>query len=176
MRASRRRPLSVLIVIGLTLAWAALAFAAGSAPIRAGTGHEVEISGFAYRPAELTITAGDSVTWTNVDAVEHTATATDGSWDTGTIAAGASATVTFSAPGTYEYLCTPHPQMTGRIVVAAAPAATPTPNTGGELPDVAMSGVSPTSLTLLGTALVGVALLAAGAQAVRRGFDERRED
>ena len=182
MRAARRRSLSVLVVIGLTLIWAALAFAAGMAPTRAGTGSQVEISGFAYSPAELTITAGDTVTWTNLDAVEHTATATDGSWDTGLLGQGATGSITFTTPGTYDYLCTPHPSMTGRIVVAAASqqSATPapTPSSGGALPDVAMSADtgSATVMTLLGTLLVGVALLLVALQAVVRGFGESGED
>ena len=182
MRAARRRSLSVLVVIGLTLIWAALAFAAGTSPTRAGAGGTVEISGFAYAPAELTITAGDTVTWTNLDAVEHTATAIDGSWDTGLLGEGDSASITFTTPGTYDYLCTPHPSMTGRIVVVAAaqPSTTPAPapSPGGALPDVAMSvGAGPsTAMTLLGTILVGVALLLVALQAVIRGFGESGED
>jgi plastocyanin len=182
MRAAPRRSLSVLVVIGLTLLWAALAFAAGASPARAGAGNVVEISGFAYSPAELTITVGDTVTWTNLDAVEHTATATDGSWDTGLLGEGESGSITFTAPGTFDYLCTPHPSMTGRIVVVAAagPSATPAPSSssGGALPDVAMStaGGSSTIMILLGTILVGVALLLVALQAVVRGFGEPGQD
>ncbi len=183
MRAARRRSLSVMVVLGLTLIWAALAFAAGATPTRAGAANQVEISGFAYAPAELTITAGDTVTWTNLDAVEHTATAIDGSWDTGLLAQADSASVTFTVPGTYDYLCTPHPSMTGRIIVVAAePAATPTsaptPTVGGPLPDVAISAGagSATVMVLIGTVLVGVALLLVALQAVVRGFGEPGED
>lgn len=181
MRAARRRSLSILLVVGLTLLWAALAFAAGTSPTRAGTDNLVEITDFAFSPAELTITVGDSVTWTNLDAVEHTATATDGSWDTGLLGQGESGSITFTAPGTYDYLCTPHPSMTGRIVVVAAsqPSATAAPApSGGDLPDVAMSAAAGSSMliTLLGTALVGVALLLAALQAVIRGFGETPED
>jgi amicyanin len=182
MRAAPRRSLSVLVVIGLTLLWAALAFAAGTSPARAGTDNLVEISGFAYSPAELTITVGDTVTWTNLDAVEHTATATDGSWDTGLLAEGDSGSITFTAPGTFDYLCTPHPSMTGRIVVEAAAGPSPTPaqapSSDGALPDVAMStsSASSTVMTLLGTILVGVALLLVALQAVVRGFGEPGED
>ncbi len=181
MRAARRRSLSVLVVIGLTLIWAALAFAAGATPTRAGANNQVEISSFAFAPAELTIVAGDTVTWTNLDAVEHTATATDGSWDTGLLGQADSASVTFTVPGTYDYLCTPHPSMTGRIVVVAAEPATtpaPAPSSGGPLPDVAISAGagSATVMVLIGTVLVGVALLLVALQAVARGFGEPGED
>lgn len=180
MRAARRRSLSILLVIGLTLIWAALAFAAGASPTRAGSDNAVQIVDFAFSPAELTITVGDSVTWTNLDAMEHTATATDGSWDTGLLGEGESGTILFTETGTYDYVCTPHPSMTGRIVVVAAaqPTATSAPASGGDLPDVAMSADagSSTLMTLLGTALVGVALLLVAVQAVVRGFGETPED
>ncbi len=124
-------------------------------PARAAT-HTVEIADFAFAPATLTITVGDTVTWTNQDAVAHTATSTTGVFDSGDLEQGESYSVTFTAPGTYDYLCTPHPSMTGRVVVVAAAAtlvpatpvpasatpvpasATPAPTSGAPLPDVAM--------------------------------------
>lgn len=77
----------------------------------------VSIEEFAFTPGTVTITAGDRVTWTNQDAVEHTATG-DG-WDTGLLAQGESGSIRFDTPGTYAYLCTPHPSMTGTVVVEA---------------------------------------------------------
>ena len=62
----------------------------------------------------------------------------DGSFDTGSIANGASDSVTFDTAGTFAYICSIHPQMTGSVVVEAAaatpaPTAAPTaaPTTGG---------------------------------------------
>lgn len=177
MHAARRRTLTVLIVIGLSVLWAAAAFAVGTVPARANSGHVVHIENFAYAPAELTIEVGDTVTWTNLDDQSHTATATDGSWDSATLEQGASASITFTAPGTYDYLCTPHPTMTGRIVVVAASSPAPTTGGGGSLPDVAISAGAGTSglLTLMGTVLLGIAGLAAGAAAVRGGRGEPGE-
>src|SRR3954471_10264766 len=83
----------------------------------------VTIAGFAFSPASLTITAGTTVTWTNQDSATHTATADDGSWDTGNIAQGASGSVTFNTPGTFTYHCSIHPNMTGTITVTAAAGA-----------------------------------------------------
>jgi amicyanin len=127
---------------------------------RAAT-HEVTIADFAFAPQELTITAGDTVTWTNTDPLIHTATSTGGAFDSGDIDTGESFSLTFTTPGTYDYLCTPHPIMTGRIVVlaAAGPAATPAPS--GGLPNVALdagSDFAPTRL-LGGVLLVAAALL-----------------
>jgi plastocyanin len=89
----------------------------------------VTIAGFAFDPGTVTIQAGDSVTWTNQDSVAHTATAGDGSFDTGSIANGASETVTFDTAGTFAYICSIHPQMAGSVVVEAA--ATTAPSSGG---------------------------------------------
>lgn len=51
MHAARRRTLTIVIVIGLSLLWAAAAFAVGSVPARAGSGHVLKIESFAYAPA-----------------------------------------------------------------------------------------------------------------------------
>ena len=75
------------------------------------------IEDFAFGPAELSVAAGTTVTFVNNDTAPHTATADDDSWDTGEIAPGASATVTFDEPGTYTYHCDFHPNMTATITV-----------------------------------------------------------
>lgn len=101
-------------------------FLVGGAVAVAAT-RAVAISGFAFSPATVTINVGDRVTWTNADAVAHTATATGGAFDTGDIGQGQSASVRFTKAGTYAYFCTPHPSMTGTIRVrAASGGGTPT--------------------------------------------------
>ena len=58
------------------------------------------------------------MTFTNVGDIPHTATAyQQGKWDTGLLEKGQSKTVTFSEPGNYYYICTPHPWMYGQVVV-----------------------------------------------------------
>ena len=89
----------------------------------------VRIQDFAFGPRTVTITAGDRVRWTNRDAVEHTATARNGSFDTGLLGQGESRSVRFMVAGTYRYVCTPHPTMTGTIVVRAASGGLQPPNT-----------------------------------------------
>jgi plastocyanin len=82
------------------------------------SGHvAVQISNFAFSPAQITVKAGTRVTWTNHDQTAHTATANNNSFDTGTIAPKASRTVDFKRPGTYKYHCAFHAFMTGTIVV-----------------------------------------------------------
>jgi quinohemoprotein ethanol dehydrogenase len=76
---------------------------------------------YAYWPARTRIKAGTTVTFTNVGDVPHTATAFDkgkvGNWDTGPLNKGEAKAITFSEPGTYFYICTPHPWMYGQVIV-----------------------------------------------------------
>ncbi|MAZ15989.1 MAG: copper-binding protein [Ahrensia sp.] len=77
--------------------------------------HAVTIKGFAFSPATLTVAAGDTVTFTNEDSAPHTATAGDGSFDTGRLNKGASATVTIAGAGNHAYKCNFHASMKGTI-------------------------------------------------------------
>ena len=93
----------------------------------AGSG-SVTIADFQFTPAQITINQGDTVTWTNNGPAAHSATVPDGSFDTGIFPAGQSRTHTFSDAGTFSYICTPHPNMHGTIVVQAS-------QSGGDTPD-----------------------------------------
>lgn len=79
--------------------------------------NEVTIQNFAFGPATVTVKVGDTVTWTNMDLTGHSATADDGSFDTGVLSQGKSGSVTFDTAGTFTYHCTPHPNMKGTVVV-----------------------------------------------------------
>jgi quinohemoprotein ethanol dehydrogenase len=73
---------------------------------------------YSYFPARTRVKAGTIITFTNVGDTPHTATAYQkGDWDTGALAKGESKTVTFSEPGTYYFICTPHPWMYGQVIV-----------------------------------------------------------
>lgn len=78
---------------------------------------EVNIEGFAFNPKEIEISVGDTITWTNLDSVRHTATSDNGVFDSGLLSNGESWSYTFSEAGTYDYHCTPHPSMKGTIIV-----------------------------------------------------------
>lgn len=142
------------LVVPALLAVGLLLVAGTSAVTAADRG--VRIVDFAFAPRTVTITVGDRVTWTNRDAVEHTATAVNGSFDTGLLADGESATFRFTSAGTYRYLCTPHPSMTGTVVVRAAGVPAPPPT--DTLDDVL--GATPGGLPLVAIGLVGLAVLA----------------
>lgn len=70
-----------------------------------------------FDPPQLTVVAGAEIAFTNDGQEVHTATADDGSFDTGTVNAGDSVSLTFDQVGTFAYHCSLHPWMTGEIVV-----------------------------------------------------------
>ncbi|HEU4882805.1 MAG TPA: cupredoxin family copper-binding protein [Longimicrobium sp.] len=71
----------------------------------------------AFTPARIEIEAGGTVEWTNNDPLAHSVTAADGSFDSGLIQPGGKWSRTFTAPGTYDFNCTPHPFMKGVVIV-----------------------------------------------------------
>ena len=80
-----------------------------------GTGTAVTISNFTFTPADVTVKAGESVTWTNNDSVAHTVTGA--AFDSGQMAPGATYTHKFDTAGSFDYKCSIHPNMTGKVTV-----------------------------------------------------------
>lgn len=76
------------------------------------------ISDFAFDPDPISITVGDTVTWTNEDGFAHTVTADDDSFDSGNLDSGATFEQTFDEAGEFAYHCNIHPQMTGTVSVS----------------------------------------------------------
>lgn len=83
------------------------------------TGNAVAIKNFAFSPATLKVKVGTTVTWTNQDTDAHTVTSagSGGPLHSATLATHATYSYTFTKPGTYAYLCTIHPFMTGTVEV-----------------------------------------------------------
>ncbi len=77
--------------------------------------HKVKIERGAYVPASLTVAAGDTITFTNLGPAPHTATAVNGSFDTGRMRKGESKRVTVSGSGSIAYFCEIHPVMKGSV-------------------------------------------------------------
>lgn len=109
MTLTRRRLATLAAALPLALL--------GARPAQAAS-HQVLIKGMKFDPRELTIAAGDSVTFLNEDNAPHTATARDGSFDTGRLSKGESVEASFAAAGTFDYFCAVHPMMKGTITVA----------------------------------------------------------
>lgn len=88
----------------------------GRAPT-APPGTSVRMAGARFDPATLTVAAGETVRWFNDDALPHTVTAADGSWDSGNLPPGASFERRFDSAASHTYVCRYHPAMVGTIVV-----------------------------------------------------------
>ena len=84
-----------------------------------GTGSSVSIAGFAFGPQAITVKAGGSVTWSNDDGSPHTVTFKDGSAGAKSLSPGEKFSRVFDRAGTYDYFCSFHPYMTGRVIVNA---------------------------------------------------------
>ena len=83
----------------------------------AARSEKVKIVEFAYQPDPVVVAAGGKVIWQNEDSAPHTATADDGSFDTGTLDKGKLKSETFKEAGTFPYFCEIHPTMHGTIEV-----------------------------------------------------------
>lgn len=79
--------------------------------------HEIAMRAFAFEPTVLEARAGDTIVWTNHDVVPHTATAGEGSIDSGIVVPGASWTFVVPEVEHLTYVCIFHPTMTGTISV-----------------------------------------------------------
>jgi LPXTG-motif cell wall-anchored protein len=80
----------------------------------------VTIVDFDFSPGTITVDVGDTVTWVNNGPTPHSATSSNGAFDTGIFPAGQSRSHTFNEAGTFSYICTPHPNMHGTVVVQGA--------------------------------------------------------
>ncbi|MCC7164088.1 MAG: ScyD/ScyE family protein [Anaerolineae bacterium] len=130
---------------------------------------DVKIQNFVYVPSPLTIPAGTTVKWTQMD-----------SWAPHTVSAGSAAkpdyksplnsgplTVqkintfefTFQAPGSFSYYCLFHPEMNGLVVVTAAQPTAPTPKTATPTPARTATAASPTASLLAGAQIVATELI-----------------
>lgn len=83
----------------------------------ASKSEKVEIVEFTYQPDPVVVAVGGKVIWQNQDTAPHTATADDGSFDTGTIEKGKIGSETFKEAGTFTYFCEIHPTMHGTVEV-----------------------------------------------------------
>ena len=171
MLALARRPvfraltwLSAGAIVAVLLAAGPL----GSSRVDAAETTTVDISGFAFQPGTVTIQVGDTVTWTNSDAVAHTATSVDDPelFD-GEMEPGESFSYTFTEAGTFDYTCEFHPTMEGTVVVQGAGASAG----ASQLPDGALSpgrGKGAPLALVLGLGLIALSLLAGSAVALPR--------
>ena len=89
----------------------------GAAPLHGRAAHTVIIEGMRFSPQIIAVRRGDRVTWINKDPFPHTVTATNGRFDSHTIAPDGSWTYVARKTGEYDYVCTLHVTMKGRLLV-----------------------------------------------------------
>lgn len=152
---------------------------------KASSSATVTISDFKFTPSTVTVNEGDTVTFSNDGPTVHTATADDGSFDTGSLRKGDSGSATFTSAGTVTFFCQPHPFMKGKVIVQAASAggssgsgssgtsgSGSTGDTGsgvaGDTSSGGGSGLPNTGSDALSIALLGLATLGLGLLMRRR--------
>lgn len=96
-----------------------LADAPASLPAPAQKQAKVSIDSFSFKPKELSVAVGATVTWVNHDDVPHTATSAGDAivFDSKALDTDDTFSFTFSKPGTYKYYCKVHSHMTGTVIV-----------------------------------------------------------
>jgi plastocyanin len=109
---------SLLGILGATAALFAAVPRAPSADAAHSAG--IQIDNFHYSPPTLVVAPGTTVTWTNDDDSPHSVREKDGKFKSAALDTDDKFSQTFTAPGEYEYFCSIHPYMTGKIVVKSA--------------------------------------------------------
>jgi plastocyanin len=130
----------------------------------------VDVMQWGYSPNQITIQAGQAVEFVNTGQVVHTATSRDGAFDTGNMRAGERVVIQIDEPGTYDYICTPHPWMMGTIVVEG----TGTGGSGGADPILSARTDPPTIGFVQAFAFVGVLIGIVFAGAILMNRSSRR--
>ena len=80
-----------------------------------------------FNHENLTVAAGTTVTWRNQGVAIHTTTSDDDLWGSDVLRSGQTFSFTFSQPGTFDYFCAIHPDMTATITVTSLQATPPSP-------------------------------------------------
>ncbi|MGH8138046.1 MAG: cupredoxin domain-containing protein [Steroidobacteraceae bacterium] len=86
-------------------------------PAQAPEPGNVVVKNFMFMPTSLTVKAGSTVTWANMDDEPHTVISDTGLFRSGALDTNDSYSFTFNKPGTYHFTCSIHPRMVGTIVV-----------------------------------------------------------
>ena len=115
-------PKTMVLLGSLGAAGLLVAAAPRVPPAGAGapTSAAVEIDNFHYTPPMLVVAPGTTVTWKNDDDSLHSVREKDGKFKSAALDTDDTFSQTFATPGEYEYLCSIHPYMTGKIVVKPA--------------------------------------------------------
>ncbi len=103
----------VCIAVSAVITWGAARLSGGNPE----PDEQVKIDNFSFIPQVLTIKAGTNVTWTNKDDVPHTVVSTTKKFASRVLDTDERFSFTFKEAGIYEYYCSVHPHMTGKVIV-----------------------------------------------------------
>ena len=92
------------------------------------------MQGNAFQPVEKSVPLGTTLTWVNLDPEDHDVIARDLSFESPVLKPGESWSFTFTAPGSYSYLCDLHENMEGVVTVVDVPAASATASPSMDVP------------------------------------------
>ena len=107
----------LFVVTASFVTWSSFAAKSVASPAPAAP-TEVKIDNFSFSPATLTVASGTTVKWTNRDDIPHTVVSDDKTtFKSKVLDTDDTFTFTFTKPGTYDYFCSIHPKMTGKVVV-----------------------------------------------------------
>lgn len=103
--------LTKILTLGAIAGFIAIAGPAWAANV------DVKIDNFTFNPQQITVKAGDTVTWANHDDIPHTVTSKTMVFRSKALDTDDTFSFTFATPGKFDYFCSLHPHMTGTIVV-----------------------------------------------------------
>jgi len=109
-RTAARIVFSALLAASLLTAGAAALQPEAASPL-------VHVDNFTFTPEEITINRGTTVTWVNDDDIPHAIAASNKAFRSKAIDSEEKFSLTFNEPGTYEYFCSLHPHMQGKVIV-----------------------------------------------------------
>lgn len=109
------------LIFAVTLVVAGIAAGRGASMARAqakpAATAEVTIDNFSFGPVAVTVSVGTTVTWTNRDDIPHTVVSTEKVFKSKVLDTDEKFSYAFTKAGEYQYFCSIHPKMTGKVVV-----------------------------------------------------------
>ena len=105
----------LLTAVSMVMLWGGAPWSRSTAASADPT--KIVVKDFMFMPTPLTVKAGSTVTWTNMDDEPHTVVSDAGLFKSGGMDTNESFSFKFDKPGTYHFACSIHPRMVGTIIV-----------------------------------------------------------
>ena len=104
-------------LVGLAALLGRPAMQAQSNDAPAAAAPQIKIDNFSFAPQQITVVVGTTVVWVNNDDVPHTVVGSHQEFRSKALDTNDQFSFTFTKAGTFDYFCSVHPMMTGKIVV-----------------------------------------------------------